>query len=69
MRTLIRALADEVAPGIIVACDEDGTIVTLDASAAQASGSAPHHLSVVATLFPGGASIGVVIVVLLLIDP
>lgn len=66
---LIRALTDVVSRRAIVAGNEDGTIVTLHTGTTNTDGVTPHDLSVVSTHPPGSASVGGVVVPLLLGHP
>ncbi|XBI36800.1 hypothetical protein VPH35_122256 [Triticum aestivum] len=65
-----RALAVEVARGVVVAGDEDAPVPGADhARAADAGRLAPHHLRVVPAHLAGVAGIGVEVVVPLLVHP
>ena len=66
---LIGLLADVVAGGIVVAGDEDGPAVALDAGAADARRFAPHHLRVMPAHLTGRTGISIVVVELALADP
>ncbi|XBI36801.1 hypothetical protein VPH35_122257 [Triticum aestivum] len=65
-----RALAVEVARGVVVAGDEDAPVPGADhARAADAGRLAPHHLRVVPAHLAGVAGVAVKMVVLLLVHP
>jgi hypothetical protein len=65
-----RALAVDVARGVVAADDEDAAVVGADdARAADAGGPAPHHLRVVAAHLAGVAGVAAQVVVPLLVHP
>lgn len=66
---LVRPLPNIIASRIIVAANESASVGAPDLCAAEADGIAPHHLRVVAADLAGGAAVGAVVVVRLLVDP